>query len=86
METIFKNEFVSVVYDVPNLCINWFDLKDHYNEFRGFTQNKRNLYKAGVFIKQLAQDERLKDDIKMGDITTILSNFKMRPHTYCGND
>jgi hypothetical protein len=85
-EILLKNEHVSVVYDIPNLCIQWFDLKDVYNDFRGFTQNKRNLYKASVYIKQLAQDERLKDDIKMGDITKILSDFKLKPHTYCGMD
>jgi hypothetical protein len=86
METILKNENVSVIYDVPNLCFHWHDLKDKYNDFQGFTRNKRNLYQASVFIKQLAQDERLKDDLKMGDITKIMSDFKLKPHTYCGMD
>jgi hypothetical protein len=86
METILKNENVLVEYDIPNLCITWYDLKDLYNDFKGFTRNKRNLYKASVFIKQLAQDERLKDDLKMGDITDIMEKFKLKPHTYCGMD
>ncbi len=86
METILQNENVKVIYNVPNLCIQWYDLKDNYNDFQGFTQNKRNLYKASIFIKQVAHDERLKDDVKMGDITEIMDKFHLKPHTYCGMD
>ena len=85
-ETILQNEYVRVDYDVPNLCINWYDLKDKYNDYKGFTRNKRNLYKASVFIKQLAQDEKLVHEVTMGKITNILDDFKLKPHTYCGMD
>jgi len=85
-ETILQNEYVKVDYDVTNLCINYYDLKDKWNDYKGFTRNKRGLYKAGVFIKQLAQDERLKYDLKMRDVTNILEKFKLNPHTYCGMD
>lgn len=83
-EVLLVNENVRVVSD-PN-SINWYDLKDHYNDFKGYTRNKRGLSKAVAFIKQIAQDERLKDDVSMGDITNILDKFKLRPHTYCGMD
>ena len=86
METILINNNVRVDYDIPNLCINWYDLKDNYNDFKGFTRNKRNLYKASVFLKQLAQDERVKDDLTMGDITKLMDKFNLKPHTYCGMD
>lgn len=86
METILQNEYVRVDYDIPDLCIRWYDLKDKYNDYQGFTRNKRNLYKASVFIRQLAQDERLKDDLTMDDITKIMDRFQLKPHTYCGMD
>lgn len=83
-ETILQNEFVKVERYGDH--ISWYDLKDVWNDFQGFTRNKRGLDKATLFIKQLANDERLKDDLKMGDITTIMSKFNLKPHTYCGID
>jgi hypothetical protein len=83
-ETLLKNEYVSIVRNDTD--ITFYDLKDVWNDYKGFTQNKRGLNKATAFIKQIAQDERLKDDIKMGDVVTILEKFNLKPHTYCGMD
>ena len=82
--TILQNEFVSVSADESG--INFYDLTDKWNDYKGFTRNKRGLKKATEFLKQIANDERLKDDVKMGDIVDILDKFKLRPHTYCGMD
>jgi len=81
---ILENEYVSVRRNESD--ISYYDKTDKYNDFKGFTRNIRGLDKATKFLQQVAQDERLKDDIKMGDITTILTNAKLRPHTYCGVD
>jgi hypothetical protein len=82
--TILKNDHVRVVRYASD--IQYFDLKDEYNDFKGFTRNVRGLANATKFIEQLAKDERLKDDLTMGDITNILQKFNLNPHTYCGRD
>ena len=84
METIFKNSNVRVAKTATGL--SWFDLTDNYNDFKGFTQAKRGLDKAVATIEKLAQDENLKEGVRMGTITEILDSLKMKPHTYCGMD
>jgi len=85
---LFRNENVSVelIDSVDKPYIAWHDLTDKYNDFKGFTQNVRGLKRAVLFIKQLANDERLKYNLTMGDITNILDRAKLKPHTYCGMD
>jgi hypothetical protein len=90
MDTIqlFANNNVLVVYhlegDKP--FIKWIDKRDKYNDFTGFTRNKRGLKKASAFIEHLATVEDLKDNITMGDITRIMEKFSLKPHTYCAMD
>lgn len=81
---LLKNEYIIV--ERYSDSIQYFDLKDKWNDYRGYTKNKRNLNKATLFITQISKDERLKDDLKMSDITNILSKFNLAPHTYCGMD
>ncbi len=81
---ILKNEFVRV--ELGNDCIQWYDLKDKYNDYQGFTQNKIGISKAIEFVKQIANDERLKDSVTMGNVTDLMDKFKLRPHTFCGMD
>lgn len=83
-KVIFKNEKVLVERNTKD--ISFYDLKDQYNDYKGFTRNVRRLEKATEFIKQIAQDERLKYDIGMSDICKILTKFNLAPHTYCGMD
>ena len=83
-KTIFKNSNVKVVREEKDL--NWYDLQDKYNDYKGFTKGKRGLEKATAFIIQLSEDERLKYDITMGDITDLMDKFNLKPHTYCGMD
>jgi hypothetical protein len=85
MLELLKNEYVRV-FRGQDGDIQWVDLKDNYNDFRGYTRGKRNLEKATQFIIQLSKDERLKDDLKMGDITDLMGKFNLKPHTYCGMD
>lgn len=82
--TILKNDNVRVVRNASD--ITWYDLKDEYNDFKGFTSNISNLAKATVFIEQLAKDERIAHDLTMGDITRLMDKFNLKPHTYCGMD
>ena len=81
MEKIFQNEFVSVVKTGDGF--SWYDLTDHYNGFTGFTQAKRGLAKGEEAIKALSTDKVLASGVKMGTITTIFSDLKLKPHTYC---
>lgn len=83
-KTIFKNDYVSVEENKDD--ISFFDLTDKYNDFKGFTRNKRSLNKAVEFFGVLSKDERLRYDIKMFDVVTILEKFKLKPRTYCGMD
>ncbi len=89
-DLLLKNESVRVEFEEDQKngkgCIHWYDVKDNYNDFKGFTQNTRGIKKAVEFIKQLAKDERLKDDVTMGNITDLMDKFKLKPHTYCGMD
>jgi len=83
METIFENSNVSVSFDGE--VIRWNDLKDKHNDYKGFTQNKRGIKKAVEFIKQ--HQEILKcSDFRMGDVTQLMTEHKLNPHTYCGMD
>lgn len=86
---IFKNELVEVERRDDKIC--WYDLTDHLNDFKGFTQNKRYLDKATELIGRIANGSRAfenkkKEDVNMGDITHILQELKLKPHTYCGMD
>ena len=83
-QTIFRNNKVRVIQTENGLV--WYDLEDKYNDFTGYTQNVRGLKKATAFIIQLSKDERLKHDLKMGDVTKIMEKFKLKPHIYCGMD
>lgn len=83
-KTILSNSHVRV--DRTDTDFTWYDLHDKYNDFKGFTRGKRNLSKAEQFITQLANDERLKHDLNMSDITSIMEKFNLKPHTYCGMD
>jgi len=83
--TILQNERIKVTYE--DECIRWYDLKDKYNDFQGFTRNKRGINKAVAFIQHLATVESLKDDLTMWNITSLLDEkFHLKPHTYCGMD
>ena len=84
MITIFKNSKTSV--EAGDDSINFYDLTDRFNDTKGFTQNKRGIKKAIMFISQLSGDERLNEDLGFYDIVKILTNFNLKPHTYCGMD
>jgi len=85
--TIFQNDSVRVVFhDTQKPYIQWYDLKDKYNDFQGFTRNTRGIHKIVDFIKHLATTETLKDDILFGNITALMTKHKLKPHTFCGMD
>ena len=79
---LLRNEFVEVVQTEDG--ISWFDLADKYNGYCGFTQNKRGIDKAITYITGLAP--KVQSRVKMGDITKLLAQFKLKPHTYCSVD
>jgi len=89
---IFKNELVEVERRDDQIC--WYDLTDHNNDFKGFTQNKRGLDNATMHIKKFSEAglneetaaNKTKENINMGDITHVMQLYKLRPHTYCGMD
>jgi hypothetical protein len=80
--TILRNEFVEVVRTEDG--ISWYDLTDKYNGYCGFTQAKRGLEKATSYISGLASG--VKSRVKMGEITKLLAQFNLKPHTYCSVD
>ena len=93
-ETIFFNTNVIVTFAPASWgtghykrpCIQWYDNTDHYNDFKGFTRNVRDIKEAVAFVKHLGTVEELKDDLTMGDITEVMCKFNLKPHTYCGMD
>jgi hypothetical protein len=84
---IFENDKVRVARRSGNSnCIVWYDLTDKYNDFKGFTQNKRGVDKAEAVINQLNQSVEMGKLATMGSITDTLDSLGMKPHTFCGMD
>ncbi len=81
-KTILLNEYVSVIRF--NDSISWSDLTDKWNDYRGFTRNKRGLDKAQAYLEGLAPE--VKKRVRMGDITGLMASMKLKPHTFCGMD
>ena len=89
MQTLLLNDKVKVGFTENHYNGSWisfYDLTDQYNDTQGFTRNVRGIKKAVKFITEIANDERLKDDLTFHDINKVLENFKLKPHTYCGMD
>ncbi|MCP4848973.1 MAG: hypothetical protein GY899_13615 [Verrucomicrobiaceae bacterium] len=85
--TIFQNTNVRVVLnegDKPYL--SWYDLKDKYNDFQGFTRNTRGLPAVVSFIKHLATTETLRNELTMSNFTALMTKHNLNPHTFCGMD
>jgi hypothetical protein len=66
--------------------IGYYDLKDQYNDYKGYSTGKRGLQKAKDFIKHLATVYELKADLKMSDISKAIEKCGLKAHTYCGMD
>lgn len=81
-ETLIRNERIHAFSTGDG--ISFVDLKDQYNDYRGFTRNTRGLPKAIAYIKGLAP--AVKNTIGMGDMVKLLTEFNLKPHTYCGMD
>lgn len=84
MQQIYNNQYIYIRTSDKELFIK--DKTDHANETSGYTTQKRGVNKFNLFINQIMQDERLKDDIKFNDITTLLSKANIKYRTYCAMD
>ncbi len=82
----YKNQYLYIDCRPGDKEIFFKDLTDVYNETSAYTTQKRGVNRFIKFLEQVFQDERLKDDLKFRDITTLLDKANLSYRTYCAMD
>ena len=82
-ENELQNNQVAVILNdrLNDTSINFYDRLDSYNDYKGFTQNKRGIFKAWDELLTI-----FNETTTFSEVMEFLDQHKLKTHTYCGMD